>query len=107
MGGGGCACGQYLGREKRTDVNKALPPISYEKLQQREAQAIAKAEEALARIGVGVSTTAQAIFDAVAKTYVLAWAGRVAWRELTSLRVVGRASGAGCRASGMGRTSSS
>ena len=56
-----CFLGQYLGREPRTDVRKPLPTIAFDKLVQRE-------NAALARIGVGVSSTAQSLFDAISKT---------------------------------------
>ena len=60
---------EYLGREPRTDVRKPLPTIAFDKLVQRE-------NAALARIGVGVSSTAQSLFDAISKTYPCKWDGQ-------------------------------
>jgi hypothetical protein len=48
-----------------------LPTVGYvqlDKIQQREQQAIREAQAAAARIGVGVSTIGQDIFDALSKT---------------------------------------
>lgn len=48
-----------------------LPAVGYvqlDKIQQREQQAIREAQAAAARIGVGVSTIGQDIFDALSKT---------------------------------------
>jgi hypothetical protein len=49
----------------------ALPTVGYvhmEKLQQREQQVVKEAQAAAARIGVGVSSIGQTIFDALSKT---------------------------------------
>ncbi|KAF9109085.1 hypothetical protein BGX27_008026, partial [Mortierella sp. AM989] len=54
----------------------ALPAIGYvqlDKIQQREQQAVREAHAAAARIGVGVSTIAQDIFDALSKTLPCRW----------------------------------
>ncbi|KAF9541085.1 hypothetical protein EC957_003412 [Mortierella hygrophila] len=54
----------------------ALPAIGYvqlDKIQQREQQAIREAQAAAARIGVGVSTIGQDIFDALSKTLPCRW----------------------------------
>ncbi|KAF9366313.1 hypothetical protein BGX34_004238 [Mortierella sp. NVP85] len=51
----------------------AVPTVGYvhlEKIQQREQQVVREAQVAAARIGVGVSTIGQDIFDALSKTYV-------------------------------------
>lgn len=51
----------------------ALPAVGYvhlEKIQQREQQVIKETQAAAARIGVGVSSSGQDIFDALSKTYV-------------------------------------
>ncbi|KAK3814991.1 MAG: anticodon-binding domain-containing protein [Benniella sp.] len=55
----------------------ALPTVGYvhlEKIQQREQQVVREAQVAAARIGVGVSTTGQDIFDALSKTLPCRWA---------------------------------
>ncbi|KAF9388841.1 hypothetical protein CPB97_000288 [Podila verticillata] len=54
-----------------------VPAVSYvqlDKIQQREQQAIREAQVAAARIGVGVSSSAQDIFDALSKTLPCRWA---------------------------------
>ncbi|KAG0018847.1 hypothetical protein BGZ80_006641 [Entomortierella chlamydospora] len=51
----------------------ALPVVGYvqlDKIQQREQQAVREVQAAAARIGVGVTSIAQDIFDALSKTYV-------------------------------------
>ncbi|KAK3830434.1 MAG: anticodon-binding domain-containing protein [Linnemannia elongata] len=53
-----------------------LPAVGYvqlDKIQQREQQAIREAQAAAARIGVGVSTIGQDIFDALSKTLPCRW----------------------------------
>ncbi|KAG0286731.1 hypothetical protein BGZ97_007329 [Linnemannia gamsii] len=53
-----------------------LPTVGYvqlDKIQQREQQAIREAQAAAARIGVGVSTIGQDIFDALSKTLPCRW----------------------------------
>ncbi|KAF9099105.1 hypothetical protein BGX29_007298 [Mortierella sp. GBA35] len=53
-----------------------LPVVGYvqlDKIQQREQQAIREAQAAAARIGVGVSTIGQDIFDALSKTLPCRW----------------------------------
>ncbi|KAF8939647.1 hypothetical protein BGZ47_008088 [Haplosporangium gracile] len=53
-----------------------LPAVGYvqmDKIQQREQQAIREAQTAAARIGVGVSTIGQDIFDALSKTLPCRW----------------------------------
>ncbi|KAF8984318.1 hypothetical protein BGZ46_008297 [Entomortierella lignicola] len=55
----------------------ALPAVGYvhlDKIQQREQQAIKEAQAAAARIGVGVTSIAQDIFDALRKTLPCRWA---------------------------------
>ncbi|KAG0002773.1 hypothetical protein BGZ65_002337 [Modicella reniformis] len=57
---------------------RALPAVGYvhlAKLQQREQQAVKEAQVAAARIGVGVSSLGQDIFDALSKTLPCRWAG--------------------------------
>ncbi|KAF9422279.1 hypothetical protein BGZ94_008633 [Podila epigama] len=54
-----------------------VPTIGYvqlDKIQQRQQQAIREAQVAAARIGVGVSSSAQDIFDALSKTLPCRWA---------------------------------
>ncbi|KAI8353934.1 anticodon-binding domain-containing protein [Mortierella sp. GBAus27b] len=56
----------------------AIPTVGYvqmEKIQQREQQVVKEAQVAAARIGVGVSTIGQTIFDALSKTLPCRWAG--------------------------------
>ncbi|KAF9337285.1 hypothetical protein BG006_005496 [Podila minutissima] len=55
-------------------VVPALGYIQLDKIQQREQQAIREAQVAAARIGVGVSSSAQDIFDALSKTLPCRWA---------------------------------
>ncbi|KAG0313054.1 hypothetical protein BGZ99_009101 [Dissophora globulifera] len=52
----------------------AVGPVQLDKLQQREQQAIREAQVAAARIGVGVSSIGQDIFDALSKTLPCRWA---------------------------------
>ncbi|KAG0366288.1 hypothetical protein BGZ54_005568 [Gamsiella multidivaricata] len=55
----------------------ALPAVGFvhlDKIQQREQQAIREAQAAAARIGVGVSSIGQDIFDALSKTLPCRWA---------------------------------
>ncbi|KAG0089498.1 hypothetical protein BGZ92_004691 [Podila epicladia] len=55
-------------------VVPAVGYIQLDKIQQREQQAIRDAQVAAARIGVGVSSSAQDIFDALSKTLPCRWA---------------------------------
>ncbi|KAG0326104.1 hypothetical protein BG000_001534 [Podila horticola] len=55
-------------------VVPAVGYIQLDKIQQREQQAIREAQVAAARIGVGVSSSAQDIFDALSKTLPCRWA---------------------------------
>jgi len=48
-----------------------LPAITVEQAEQREKEAIAKAKAELAKIGQNVTPEAQALFDALCKTYEL------------------------------------
>ncbi|KAF9346749.1 hypothetical protein BGX26_001742 [Mortierella sp. AD094] len=55
----------------------ALPAVGYvqlDKIQQREQQAVREVQAAAARIGVGVTSIAQDIFDALSKTLPCRWA---------------------------------
>ncbi|KAF9398217.1 hypothetical protein BGX21_008047, partial [Mortierella sp. AD011] len=55
----------------------ALPVVGYvqlDKIQQREQQAVREVQAAAARIGVGVTSIAQDIFDALSKTLPCRWA---------------------------------
>ncbi|RLN10746.1 hypothetical protein BBJ28_00008897 [Nothophytophthora sp. Chile5] len=54
-------------------VELALPAVSEEELQRVEQRNKGIAERALASIGQGVSSEAQATFDALNKTYVHVW----------------------------------
>ncbi|KAG0199982.1 hypothetical protein BGX28_006830 [Mortierella sp. GBA30] len=57
--------------------SKVLPAVGYvqlERIQQREQQAVREAQAAAARIGVGVSSVGQDIFDALSKTLPCRWA---------------------------------
>ncbi|GJJ77269.1 protein LSM12 [Entomortierella parvispora] len=72
------------GEEERVNNNtfgstyaSVLPAVGYvqlDKIQQKEQQAVREAHAAAARIGVGVSTIAQDIFDALSKTLPCRWA---------------------------------
>eukprot|EP00128_Syssomonas_multiformis_P011262 Colp12_sorted_trinity150504_noHs@26039 len=50
-----------------------LPKVDIDKVRERERAALKQAREAASRIGVGVSAEAQAIFDALSKTYNCRW----------------------------------
>lgn len=58
---------QYIGKEKQ-DEDQTLPSVSISKLVSKENSTIRQLREEAARIGVGVTEEAQAIFDALAKT---------------------------------------
>ncbi|KAF9953178.1 hypothetical protein BGZ72_005629 [Mortierella alpina] len=66
--------------EKNTTNNTystVLPAVGFvhlERIRQREQQAVREAQAAAARIGVGVSTVGQEVFDALSKTLPCRWA---------------------------------
>mmetsp|Transcript_5596 Transcript_5596/g.16971 ORF Transcript_5596/g.16971 Transcript_5596/m.16971 type:complete len:175 (-) Transcript_5596:189-713(-) len=53
-----------------------LPPLDLELAAQREARAVAKAEAAGRKVGIGVTPRAQAIFDKLSNTMECAWDGQ-------------------------------
>ncbi|CAO3567864.1 unnamed protein product [Mortierella alpina] len=57
--------------------SSVLPAVGFvhlDRIRQREQQAVREAQAAAARIGVGVSTAGQEIFDALSKTLPCRWA---------------------------------
>ncbi|KAG9323745.1 hypothetical protein KVV02_007740, partial [Mortierella alpina] len=69
------------GSERNTASNhiysSVLPAVGFvhlDRIRQREQQAVREAQAAAARIGVGVSTAGQEIFDALSKTLPCRWA---------------------------------
>eukprot|EP00698_Gefionella_okellyi_P018548 TRINITY_DN556_c0_g1_i1.p1 TRINITY_DN556_c0_g1~~TRINITY_DN556_c0_g1_i1.p1 ORF type:complete len:180 (-),score=23.55 TRINITY_DN556_c0_g1_i1:26-565(-) len=52
-----------------------IPHVNLQRLVRREERAVDKARERAAQIGMGVSTLAQQVFDALAKTLPCTWVG--------------------------------
>ncbi|KAJ3054940.1 hypothetical protein HK097_000297 [Rhizophlyctis rosea] len=67
------AGGNVVSADVLVPVVASLPP---EKLAAREAQAVRAEQEKAAKIGVGVSSEAQQLFDAISKTYPTLWRGK-------------------------------
>eukprot|EP01116_Phalansterium_solitarium_P023377 TRINITY_DN814_c0_g1_i1.p1 TRINITY_DN814_c0_g1~~TRINITY_DN814_c0_g1_i1.p1 ORF type:complete len:183 (-),score=9.63 TRINITY_DN814_c0_g1_i1:245-793(-) len=66
---------EYLGKTEAAewaDLSE-LPPIDLKQVQKREENAIRKLKEEAARIGEGVTSEAQEIFNALNKTYPCRW----------------------------------
>ncbi|KAF9986633.1 hypothetical protein BGZ75_001573 [Mortierella antarctica] len=57
-----------------SSVLPAVGFVHFDRIRQREQQAVREAQAAAARIGVGVSTAGQEIFDALSKTLPCRWA---------------------------------
>jgi len=75
---------QYVATPKDEGIPMPRPSyVNVRELRKREQKAVEEADLALSRIGVDVDERAQAIFDALSKTYDAVWDGkRMVIREL-------------------------
>jgi protein LSM12 len=74
-----------------------LPQIDLGRAKEREARALRQAQADLAKVGVGVTREAQALFDALAKTMPCEW-------RQQQQEQAGGGTGAGARGAGGGAT---